>query len=82
MTAIAKAGYTGKIVLGMDVAASEFYKDGKYDLDFKTDNNDGSKVVTGDQLGKVRLRNRVLLTRRAVCADLRGFRQKLSGHFD
>ncbi|CAB1330307.1 unnamed protein product [Coregonus sp. 'balchen'] len=34
--AIGKAGYTDKIVIGMDVAASEFYKDGKYDLDFKS----------------------------------------------
>ncbi|CAF93820.1 unnamed protein product [Tetraodon nigroviridis] len=34
--AIAKAGYTDKIVIGMDVAASEFYKGGKYDLDFKS----------------------------------------------
>ena len=34
-TAIEKAGYTGKIQIGMDVAASEFFKDGKYDLDFK-----------------------------------------------
>lgn len=34
-TAIAKAGYTGKIAIGMDVAASEFFKEGKYDLDFK-----------------------------------------------
>lgn len=25
MTAIEKAGHTGKVVLGMDVAASEFY---------------------------------------------------------
>jgi len=33
--AIAKAGYTGKIEIGMDVAASEFCKDKKYDLDFK-----------------------------------------------
>merc|ERR1712088_760801 len=33
--AIEKAGYTGKIKIGMDVAASEFFKDGKYDLDFK-----------------------------------------------
>jgi enolase len=29
--------------LAMDVAASEFYIDGKYDLDFKNTNNDGSK---------------------------------------
>lgn len=27
--AIAKAGYTGRIEIGMDVAASEFYKDGE-----------------------------------------------------
>ncbi|KAJ8959968.1 hypothetical protein NQ318_009401 [Aromia moschata] len=26
--AIAKAGYTGRIEIGMDVASSEFYKDG------------------------------------------------------
>jgi len=35
----------------MDVAASEFQTENKnYDLDFKTKNNDGSKVVTPDQL--------------------------------
>jgi enolase len=51
--AIEKAGYTGKIKLGMDVAASEFFKDGKYDLDFKTPNNDGSKVVSGEQLQQI-----------------------------
>ncbi|KAL5106538.1 Enolase [Taenia crassiceps] len=33
--AIESAGYTGKIKICMDVAASEFYKDGLYDLDFK-----------------------------------------------
>ncbi|PSS34904.1 Enolase [Actinidia chinensis var. chinensis] len=51
-TAIAKAGYTGKVVIGMDVAASEFYneKDKTYDLNFKEENNDGSQKITGDQL--------------------------------
>jgi hypothetical protein len=29
----------------MDVAASEFFADGKYDLDFKTKDNDGSKKL-------------------------------------
>jgi len=49
--AIKKAGYEGKVKLGMDVAASEFYKgDGKYDLDFKNKNNDGSFVKTGAEL--------------------------------
>jgi enolase len=49
-TAIAKAGYTGKVSIGMDVAASEFFKDGKYDLDFINPNSDSSKWLTGDQL--------------------------------
>jgi len=49
-TAIAQAGYTGKVVIGMDVAASEFYKDGKYDLDFKNPSSDPSKWLTGEQL--------------------------------
>jgi len=49
--AIEKAGYTGKVKIGMDVAASEFCKkDGNYDLDFKTKNNDGSQVLTPDKL--------------------------------
>lgn len=48
-TAISKAGYTDKIVIGMDVAASEFYRDGKYDLDFKSP-DDPSRYITPDQL--------------------------------
>lgn len=51
--AIAQAGYTGKIKIGMDVAASEFYKDGKYDLDFKNPESDPSKWVTGEELCKM-----------------------------
>ncbi|MBD3187855.1 phosphopyruvate hydratase [Candidatus Bathyarchaeota archaeon] len=31
--AIEKAGYTDKIILGMDAAASEFFEDGKYHVD-------------------------------------------------
>lgn len=50
--AIEKAGYTGKVMLGMDVAASEFFikEGGKYDLDFKEQPNDGSKVLSGPEL--------------------------------
>ncbi|KAG0312845.1 hypothetical protein BGZ99_009222 [Dissophora globulifera] len=48
--AIAKAGYTGKVKIGMDVAASEFYKDQMYDLDFKSANSDASKWLGGKQL--------------------------------
>jgi len=49
-TAIESAGYTGKIKIAMDVAASEFYVNGKYDLDFKNPNSDVSKHLTGSQL--------------------------------
>ena len=50
--AIAKAGYEGKVKIGMDVAASEFWKEDKkvYDLDFKTENNDGSQCKSGEEL--------------------------------
>ncbi|KAJ2466547.1 phosphopyruvate hydratase, partial [Coemansia sp. RSA 2337] len=51
--AIAKAGFTGKISIGMDVAASEFYKDGKYDLDFKSDDSDASKHLSTQELSDV-----------------------------
>jgi len=49
--AITKAGYTGKIEIGMDVAASEFHKEGKYDLDFKNPASDASNYLSSDKLG-------------------------------
>jgi len=48
--AIELAGYTGKIKIGMDVAASEFCKDKKYDLDFKNDASKPEDYLTGDQM--------------------------------
>lgn len=48
--AIAKAGYVGKVEIGMDVAASEFFKDGTYDLDFKNPNSDKAQWLTPDKL--------------------------------
>jgi enolase len=64
--AIEQAGYTGKIKIAMDVAASEFFKENQkmYDLDFKVSrffailfthlwknpNSDSSKWLTGQQL--------------------------------
>ena len=36
MEAIIKSGHEGKIEIGLDVASSEFYVDGKYDLSIKT----------------------------------------------
>ncbi|KAG5844772.1 hypothetical protein ANANG_G00166250 [Anguilla anguilla] len=49
-TAIEKAGYPDKIIIGMDVAASEFYRNGKYDLDFKSP-DDPSRHISGKELG-------------------------------
>lgn len=46
MEAIDNAGYNGKIHIGMDVAASEFCKDGKYDLSFKDKTSDPSTYVS------------------------------------
>uniref|UniRef100_A0A2K6L6Q9 phosphopyruvate hydratase n=1 Tax=Rhinopithecus bieti TaxID=61621 RepID=A0A2K6L6Q9_RHIBE len=48
-TAIGKAGYTDKVVIGMDVAASEFFRSGKYDLDFKSP-DDPSRYISPDEL--------------------------------
>jgi enolase len=40
MDAIKISGHEGKINIGLDVASSEFYVDGKYDLSFKTGKKD------------------------------------------
>ncbi|CAD8057344.1 unnamed protein product [Paramecium sonneborni] len=51
--AIKKAGHTGKVEIGMDVAASEFFDNNAYDLDFKNSKNDGSKKLNAQQLGEL-----------------------------
>jgi len=51
--AIEKAGYTGKVEIGMDCAASEFFKNGVYDLDFKNPKSDKSKALKFDQLAEL-----------------------------
>ncbi|KAI0801359.1 enolase [Fomes fomentarius] len=53
--AIKKAGYEGKIKIALDVASSEFYKDGKYDLDFKNPNSDPTKWISGVELADLYL---------------------------
>jgi len=52
MEALEKAGYTDKVVISMDVASSEFYEDGKYDLYSKDPENKGKKAMTGEELGE------------------------------
>ncbi|KAL6943267.1 hypothetical protein ACO0RG_002257 [Hanseniaspora osmophila] len=53
MDAIKAAGYEGQVDIGMDCASSEFYKDGKYDLDFKNPNSDKSKWLSGPELASL-----------------------------
>merc|ERR1719222_1215506 len=52
MDALKKSGHEGKVKIGTDVAASEFYKDGKYDLDFKNPSGQGAPdmIKTGSEL--------------------------------
>lgn len=47
LDAIKESGHEGKIEIGLDVAASEFYVDGKYDLSFKTGKKD--RMLSADQ---------------------------------
>lgn len=51
--AIKNAGYEGKVSISMDSAASEFYKEKMYDLDFKNPNSPKSSWITSDQLAGV-----------------------------
>merc|ERR1712223_1159246 len=48
--AIKKSGYEGKIMIGMDIAASEFFKNGKYDLDFKNPETSEDDWLDSDAL--------------------------------
>lgn len=52
---IKAAGYEGQVFIALDVASSEFYKDGKYDLDFKNPDSDKSKWLSGKQLAELYL---------------------------
>lgn len=48
--AIQLAGLTGKVEIAMDAAASELYREGRYDLDFKNPQSDSSKWLKPLQL--------------------------------
>merc|ERR1712232_840106 len=50
MEALEKSGHKDKVKIGTDVAASEFYKDGKYDLDFKNPDSKPETWLTGAQM--------------------------------
>ncbi|XP_054013336.1 enolase-like [Hylaeus anthracinus] len=47
---IKEAGYEGKIVIALDMAASAFYKEGGYDLAFKTEDSDPDEYMEAETL--------------------------------
>ena len=49
--AIEAAGHTGKVNIGLDVAASEFYKDGIYDLSWK--DGTGERKMDSEEFNQV-----------------------------
>ncbi|CAL9732693.1 hypothetical protein MOUN0_O03774 [Monosporozyma unispora] len=51
--AIREAGHQDKVKIAIDSAPSAFFKDGKYDLDFKNPKSDSSKWLTGKQLAEL-----------------------------
>ncbi|KAL1918527.1 uncharacterized protein VTP21DRAFT_3187 [Calcarisporiella thermophila] len=48
--AISKAGHTDKVKIAFDAAASEFYKNGKYNLDYKDEASNSSNIKDKDGL--------------------------------
>lgn len=50
MEAIKISGHEAKVKIATDVAASEFFIDGKYDLDFKNPKSPPEMKLTGEQL--------------------------------
>ena len=53
--AIAKSGYTGKVKISMDPASSEFYENGKYNLDFKSNPSNPEEIISGEELADMYL---------------------------
>ncbi len=51
--AIRNANYCGKILIGMDVAASEMYENGKYNLGFKDNHKNPDDNLSSDKLSNL-----------------------------
>jgi enolase len=48
--AVKQAGHEGKVAFAMDVAASEMFQDGKYNLDFKSSSPNPDNIWDGERL--------------------------------
>lgn len=55
--AIKQCGYFGKVEISVNASATDFYKDGAYDLEFKNPNSNPQDYVSSDKLAEVYLDN-------------------------
>lgn len=55
--AIKQCGYSGKAEIGINAAASDLYKDGAYDLEFKSLTSNPQEYVSSDKLAEIYMDN-------------------------
>ncbi|CAH1647787.1 unnamed protein product [Spodoptera littoralis] len=55
--AIKQCGYATKVEIALNAAASDLYKDGAYDLDFKNPNSNPQEYMSSDKLAEIYLDN-------------------------
>lgn len=55
--AIKQCGYTGKAEIGINAAATDMFKDGAYDLEFKNPNSNPQEYMSSDKLSEIYLDN-------------------------
>ncbi|KAJ0183719.1 hypothetical protein K1T71_000142 [Dendrolimus kikuchii] len=54
---IKQCGYTGKAEIAINAAATDLYKDGAYDLEFKNPNSNPQEYMSSDKLAEIYLDN-------------------------
>lgn len=54
---IKQCGYTGKAEIAINAAASDMFKDGAYDLEFKNPNSNPQEYMSSDKLAEIYLDN-------------------------
>ncbi|XP_026761789.1 enolase-like [Galleria mellonella] len=55
--AIKQCGYSGKAEIGINAAATDMFKDGAYDLEFKNPNSNPQEYMSSDKLAEIYLDN-------------------------
>lgn len=68
--AIKQCGYVGKAEIALNAAATDLYKDGAYDLEFKNPNSNPQEYMSSDKLAEIYLDN---MKEFPVCSIKDGF---------